>query len=98
MEALEKTHEETGLLLDWFEKILPIFYFPRYSCFVCDFDLCLECKTVWEERQAAKRAKAERRLRRNPRLSRAEVSNVVCLKTLCDTVAQIENARKNKVH
>lgn len=45
----------------------------------------------------AKRAKAERKLRRNIRLSRAEVSNVVCLKTLCDTVAQIENARRNKV-
>ena len=48
--------------------------FSRYSCFVCDFDLCLECKTVWEERHVARRAKAERRLRRNPRLNRAEVS------------------------
>lgn len=73
--------------------------YSRYSCFVCDFDLCLGCKNVWEARSQARRAGAARRLRRHPRLARAEVPvpSVVCLKTLCDTVAKIEEAKKLKV-
>lgn len=64
----------------------------RYSCFYCDFDLCLDCKNVWEERNNSRRAKAEKRLRN--RVGKIDVTHVVCLKTLCDKVAQIEHSKK----
>ena len=64
----------------------------RYSCFYCDFDLCLDCKNVWEERNNSRRAKAEKRLRN--RVGKIDVTQVVCLKTLCDKVAQIEHSKK----
>ena len=55
---------------------------------MCDFDICIECKTVLEVRRETKRARTHRSLLwRNRRVS---VSSVVCLKTLCDKVAQIE--------
>ena len=61
---------------------------PRYNCFVCDVDICLECTTVLERRRLTKRARTHRSLLwRNRRVS---VTSVVCLKTLCDKVAQIE--------
>ena len=55
---------------------------------MCDFDICIECKTVLEVRRQTRRARTHRSLLwRNRRVS---VSSVVCLKTLCDKVAQIE--------
>ena len=70
-------------------------FFCRYSCFYCDFDLCLECKNIWEERRQYRRQKAEKKLRK--RGSKLDVANVVCLKTLCDKVAQLEQLKHLKV-
>ena len=59
---------------------------------MCDFDICLECKNVLEKRSQVRRAKIQRAL--VGRAGRVEVSDVVCLKSLCDKVAQIQLAKK----
>ena len=67
----------------------------RYNCFVCDFDICIDCKTVLEKRSQLRRARTQRDLQSG--MGKVEVSDVVCLKTLCDKVAQIELARKRRL-
>lgn len=59
---------------------------------MCDFDICIDCKIVLEKRSEIKRAKTHRQLL--ARMGGVEVEDIVCLKTLCDKVAQIELARK----
>ena len=61
---------------------------------MCDYDICLQCKSVLEKKSQARRAKLQRCL--VGRTGRLEVSDVVCLKSLCDKVAQIELARKKE--
>ena len=51
-----------------------------------------------EERRQCRRAKVERKLRkRSNRISSGAVEDVVCLKTLCDKVAQIERTKIEKL-
>ena len=51
-----------------------------------------------EERRQHRRAKVERKLRkRSNRISSDAVEDVVCLKTLCDKVAQIERSKLEKL-
>ena len=62
---------------------------------MCDFDICIDCKTVLEKRSQLRRARTQRDLQAG--VGKVEVSDVVCLKTLCDKVAQIELARKRRL-
>ena len=71
-------------------------YIFRYNCFLCDYDVCIGCKDILEEKYNADMDTLERNGVQVVKNIKREMSKVVCLKTLCERVSELEKLKQVK--
>ena len=71
-------------------------FFYRYNCFLCDYDICLSCKNIFEDQydEGLTNVQNNNHNAGSAKPKNSDGSKVVCLKTLCERVSELERLKK----
>ena len=66
----------------------------RYNCFICDYDICIGCKNIFEEEYNEGLKNLQINSTKDydtSEVQKSALGRVVCLKTLCERVEEMQN-------
>ena len=67
----------------------------RYNCFVCDYDICIDCKNIFEKEYNITNARKFENCnnKTGEDQKNGSIQKIVCLKTLCERVSELKSKK-----